>query len=45
MCLKTSEEEILSEIEFVYLKEISNPYLFKISFHESIVYDISFEEY
>ena len=45
MCLKNNDEELVSEIEFAYLKEISNPYLFKISFHESIVYDISIEEF
>ena len=43
MCLKVTTQIVETEIEFVYLKEISNPYLFKIYFHESIMHDISVE--
>ena len=45
MCLKVTSEEKETKFEFAYLKEISNPYLFKIYFHESIIYDISMEEF
>lgn len=45
MCLMIPMEAESTNIDFVFFKEVSNPYLFKIYFHESIIYDISVESF